>query len=384
MKKEVFIAILSGLILGVIITFGIYTANRSLEQHKAKRAESSQNGPSPSPLMAEAKTLTITSPENNTLVNQSELNLSAIAWPEAVIAVITEKDEILTQADQEGIFTVKLNLIKGFNELTIIATDESGDTQTQNLIVTYSTAKIEADEKTSAIFSFPIAHAAEQTPSTPSTDFTKKIKERLQDTVKEGLENIKSEQTEKNSQPKKKAFVGQIESVSDSLITIKYKSQIYTAAVTDSTVFIKSRGHVKLTLDDIKPDDFVIAMGFAASNNDTLDSRRILVISAPSPPPVRQLLSGKIKEIDGSKITVNAKTLRITSKTDLKIAGVDSPSVEDLELDDYLFAIVVLDKNGDIDKVKKILVLPGKNNPASLTPTNATESGQATPSADEK
>ena len=52
---------------------------------------------------------------------------------------------------------------------------------------------------------------------------------------------------------------------------------------------------------------------------------------------------------------------------------------EDLELEDNLYAIVTLDQNGDIDKIKNVLVIPGKNNPASLEPTNpeATESGEA-------
>ncbi len=149
MKKEVLIAIASGLILGLVITFGIYTANRSIEKQKnAKKAQETPLPASPSPSL-DQKTLTITSPENYDLINQRELAINGIAWPEAVIAIITENDEFFTQADNEGYFLYKLNLVKGFNEITVIATDELNSTQTQNLVVTYSTNKIELEDEES-------------------------------------------------------------------------------------------------------------------------------------------------------------------------------------------------------------------------------------------
>ena len=88
----------------------------------------------------------------------------------------------------------------------------------------------------------------------------------------------------------------------------------------------------------------------------------------------RQLLSGQIQEIDGNKITVNNKSFTLSSKTELIIQGVEKPSIDDLELKDNLYAIVTLDKNGDIDNINNLLVIPGENNPAAMTPTNATES----------
>lgn len=147
MKKEVLIAIVSGLILGLVVTLGIYTANKSLEQQRAKKAAAEQAESIPSPPLTAQKTLEITSHENFDLINQSELTLSGIAWPEAVIALMAENENQLAQADDEGIFSFNFDLVKGFNEITLIATDEAGDTQTQNLILTYSTTKIELPEE---------------------------------------------------------------------------------------------------------------------------------------------------------------------------------------------------------------------------------------------
>lgn len=146
MKKEVLIAVLSGLIIGLIITVGIYTANRSLEQQKAKKISQTQTPQPAAQADQTQKLLTITSHENFDLIDQSEITLSGIAWPDAVVALMTEKDNQITSADSDGIFSFQFKLIKGYNEISLVAADETGSTQTQNLVLTYSTTKIELPE----------------------------------------------------------------------------------------------------------------------------------------------------------------------------------------------------------------------------------------------
>lgn len=145
MKKEVLVAIISGLILGLIVTFGIFTANRSLEKQKQQSQTEASESPAASDTLIN-KSLTIIYPYPNALVDQPDLEISGIAWPNAVIAIITEDDEIILTANQEGAFVHSIKLIKGFNELTIIAADEVNESHSQNLIVTYSTEIIELSE----------------------------------------------------------------------------------------------------------------------------------------------------------------------------------------------------------------------------------------------
>ncbi len=189
---------------------------------------------------------------------------------------------------------------------------------------------------------------------------TTKIKERLEKTAEQGLDTIKEELTSESLAPRKKAYVGLVKSVTDELVTLEYKSQTYPVYVDVKT--------------PAKQDDFLLSLGFFYPDNNQFHAKKIFVLDTPQAPINRQLLSGQIQEIDGNKITVDNKTLTISSKTELIIQGVEKPSVDDLELKDNLFAIVTLDKNGDINQVKNILVIPGKNNPATMTPTNATES----------
>lgn len=197
---------------------------------------------------------------------------------------------------------------------------------------------------------------------------TTKIKERLEKTAEQGLDTIKEELTSQSLAPRKKAYVGLVKSASDELITLEYKGQAYSVYPDVTT--------------PAKQDDFLLTMGFFYPDKQQFHAKKILVLDLPQPPLQRQLITGQIQEIDGNKITVNNKSLTINSQTELTIQGIEKPSTDDLELKDNLFAIVTLDKNGDIDQLKDILVIPGKNNPAAMTPTNATESAlPTTPSA---
>ncbi|MBU1500211.1 hypothetical protein KKE48_05080 [Patescibacteria group bacterium] len=207
------------------------------------------------------------------------------------------------------------------------------------------------------ILGLPVVTYAE---NATDSSVTTKIKERLEKTAEQGLDTIKEELTTQSLSPRKKAYVGLVKSVSEELVTLEYKSQTYPVYVDVKT--------------PVKQDDYLLTLGFFYPDNNQFRAKKILVIDTPQPPLQRQLITGQIQEIDGNKITVDNKSLTINSKTELIIQDIEKPSTDDLELKDSLFAIVTLDKNGDIDQVKNILVIPGKNNPAGMAPTNATES----------
>ncbi len=382
MKKEVLIAIIAGLVLGLVITMGIYTANRSLNQQRAKKLMQNTPAPTTMPGNFNNKTLNITSHESFDLMDTSALTLSGIAWPNAVVALISEADSQITRADAEGIFIFETRLIKGFNEIAVIASDETGATQTQNLVLTYSTNKIEPE--TSLLNLVKTAYAAEAEATSGAETVTEKIKERLQDTVSEGLVAIKEEITGKLAAPRKKAYVGKIGSLDATNLTLAYKEQNFSVNLNDKTIFVKG-ANTAIDWEDLDVDNFVIAMGFYHSDSDSFTAARVSLISEPEPPVNQQLVQGKISEVDGQKVSLNGKTLTLGKKTDLTISGVDKPAAEDLALGDNLFAIATLDNNGDIDSVDAVYVVPGKNNPAGLTPTNlnSTNSAEASPSAED-
>lgn len=141
MKKEVWLAIFLGLMVGILISLGIYIANRAL---KTKRLSSnipqttSLSSPLPSP-----SSLIINEPENNLVFKVNEATISGQAKPEATIAILAENQEDLLMADKQGFFSTKISLISGLNEIKIVAIDNNANQEEKIIQLVYSTTKIE-------------------------------------------------------------------------------------------------------------------------------------------------------------------------------------------------------------------------------------------------
>lgn len=142
MKKEVIIAISIGFVLGLIITFGIYTANRALQQ-KTRPEPSILTETSPSPLPSPEPVLEIAEPENNLVVDKNKITVSGKTDPERTVAILAENFEELVMSDEEGLFSLEVSLVSGANEIKVIVPGKNGDQLEEILTIVYSTAKIE-------------------------------------------------------------------------------------------------------------------------------------------------------------------------------------------------------------------------------------------------
>jgi len=145
MKKEILIAIIIGFVLGLVITFGIWTANKSLKEGvtQNQQEEVAKNETITTPTQAEEKLpLTIISPENNALLNQEKLEIVGKTSPKAVVAISYEEGEKIIEADEKGDFKGEITLIGGGNEITISAFDNQGNEASKTLNLVFSTAEI--------------------------------------------------------------------------------------------------------------------------------------------------------------------------------------------------------------------------------------------------
>lgn len=214
--------------------------------------------------------------------------------------------------------------------------------------------------------------AVEATTSAVSEDEVKeKIKERLEETVKEGLEKIKGVITQEK-EDKLYAWVGVVENVAEKL-TIQTKTDLCEAEVaSNAAIYFLPAGKSKKTIktEDIKTKQFIIAMGNKLEDKLILAKRIITMDEAPGNGEKRDLLAGKVSEIDEDTITIkkNGDSFEITldKKVSIQINGIKKPTVEDIQVDDYLTALVALDKDNNIKSTKSILVLPGKTNPQAV------------------
>jgi hypothetical protein len=146
MRKEVLLAILFGFVIGLVITFGVYTANKSLK--KTQTTEPFQveveEAITPSPTPA---TITIYEPVNEALIDEEKVTLKGKSFPNAVVAVVAEEEEYLLEANDQGLFQVEISLIGGVNQINITAVSPEEEAAETNLSVVFSTAKIELEEK---------------------------------------------------------------------------------------------------------------------------------------------------------------------------------------------------------------------------------------------
>ena len=137
MRKEIFFAILAGSLFGLIIAFGIWKANSSMKSNGVISETSPSeeiSSPTPQPQIG----LTLAKPEDMDVVTESPIILSGATKPNAWVTISAENKDYLIKADINGGFQQLIDLIGGANEILITSFDESGNSNTQNLIVVLS------------------------------------------------------------------------------------------------------------------------------------------------------------------------------------------------------------------------------------------------------
>lgn len=141
MKKEVLIAIIIGFSVGLVIAFGLWTANKSLKQvtpkNEALKFQTDQTTPTPI-----AQSLTINSPTEDFISNQEKINVTGKATPEATVVIVYQEGEKILTADPQGLFSVEITLLGGANEIKISSFEQDGNENSVIINGVYSTAEI--------------------------------------------------------------------------------------------------------------------------------------------------------------------------------------------------------------------------------------------------
>ncbi|KKU16758.1 MAG: hypothetical protein UX25_C0025G0004 [Candidatus Woesebacteria bacterium GW2011_GWC2_45_9] len=312
MRKEVLFAILAGATLGLIIAFGVWRANIALSP---KNPGQSQATPTPKPEFA----ISLASPSDLDVFSENPVSLSGITKANAFVAVSTEEEDYLTQADTKGSFEVSVELIGGVNQIVITAFDEKGSEVTQKLLLVYS------------------------------SEFQKYIKEgESQD--QEATDSIRFRVEQKVSQALKspKALLGTVTDISENTLQIKSVAgeieQISVSADTSALAMGKTNKEVKVA--DVAIGDYIVATGFM-NGNGVLNTKRILITS-PIEATNRMAIFAKVsKDNNTSLITQVIKTGEDKKVTPQKGAAVflisegkaSKITFAKIDLDDTLVAI---------------------------------------------
>ena len=141
MKKEVVLAIVIGFGIGLLITFGIYTARTAVNQADQQNQQASIQAPQIPDATSSAK-LKITTPANHSLFDTDTISLEGKTTPEAILTIIGQEGQQIITADEDGNFNTELELSGGANQIKISSFSKDGEKTEITLTVVFSTAKI--------------------------------------------------------------------------------------------------------------------------------------------------------------------------------------------------------------------------------------------------
>ena len=240
------------------------------------------------------------------------------------------------------------------------------------------------------IVASPVMAAIEATSSASDSEVKAKIKERLEQVAETDFQQVKNEA--QLAAGKVYAWVGTTAGISQPTLSIKTTEGDKQAKIASSAAILKviqGKGRTTIKEEEITTGQYIIVMG-PKDENGTIIAKRIVISDQPAASTViREIIFGKVTEVDDEKIVVkkngDSATLTITSKTKLKIVGQQTPTISKVQVNDYAAAIVIVDKNDKITAVKTVLVIPGATNPdADANKVNEEATASASPSSSAK
>jgi hypothetical protein len=165
MKKEIIFAVSIGLIVGLIITFGMYRAQQAMKGASTINSSITDALTSPQTSSANQQSedaFLVTQPEDESLVTEASIHVSGQTYPNSTIVVLGGTTEAIGSSDDKGNFSVAVNLQSGANILSIRVLNPNYNTLEVVRSVIFSTADLTINSVATA--------SAKTTPSpTPAT-----------------------------------------------------------------------------------------------------------------------------------------------------------------------------------------------------------------------
>ena len=261
MRKEVWLAVIGGITLGLIIWFGVYRINFAF-----KKGGPAQTSPTPTPNNQAG--LTIAKPNYDDVITSLPQTISGIASKDSRIVISTNSNDYITKTDQKGTFEKEVDLEGGVNQIIVSAVTKDNNISSQELRLIYST-QLETQKSES------------QTTSGESG---------VREIVLKKVEDILNSP---------KAYLGTVTDIAEKTIQLKTDS----GAIEQVSAEDLPAGKAGVKLTDIAIGDYIIAMGYR-NGNHVLNAKRIL-ITQPTPVPQIKIIYGKVKSISKKEIMVN-------------------------------------------------------------------------------
>jgi hypothetical protein len=335
MRKEVAYAIVGGIVLGLIVAFGVYRINSTIS---GKNRGAGIATPTPkSAALGEFKVV-LDKPGENDVITTDSVIVSGLTRPLSWITFSGEDSDYIVQSDTSGVFSQDVELTSGVNQIKVTAFEASGRTSATQVLVVYSSSFREKTLPTDS----PNA--------SDTSDIRAKVAEDVANTIN-----------------RPKAYIGTVTDITDSTVQIKTMgSEIkQISASAESTTVINSKGTTQKTVKttDIAIGDFIVAMGYV-NGNSVLVAQRILVTNPVTEPKITVNIA-KVASATKKVLTVNTvsdnkeESVQPDVNTDIKTikdGGSIAAKFSSIVPENIIIYVVTIEENNS--SVRSIFQLP--------------------------
>lgn len=274
MRKEALFAIFGGIVLGLVVAFGIWRTNNALKDKQAKQTNTENKVTSKQVASPEVQAstqlsspLTIAKPSNLEVFTTDTLALSGLSSPNVKIVISNDNDDYIVTSDNQGYFEQNIDLYGGVNQLFV----GIPNVHTTSLAIVYS-SELEK-QLTQGVLS--ASATAEQ---------------KAQEKINEVSLNIK-------------AYIGTITDKSDLSLQMENEDgTIQLISIDENTTVLNEKSKKTISTSDLAIGDYVVALG---TNVDSTQVKALrVIVSSPSESNNLTLIQGIVKENQRTSLTV--------------------------------------------------------------------------------
>lgn len=322
MQKEVIIAIVFGSLLGLLVAFGVWRANMSLN------SDDIPNDPVTTTTQDTTENiipeLSVVSPESNAVITDSTVTISGLSSNSRYVIAMSQNAETINEI-QNGEFSFDIELEGGLNNIYIYGVSDTGNIISQNLPLVYTT-KLESND---------------------DNESEEDINERVQERLNEQANPITS-------------YIGTITDITEEYFQIRSQSgEINQLTVNEQTTYTSNiQDSRDIEFSDVAIGDFIVAMG-RLDANEILNTQRVIITS----PPVENnylVSKGVVTDITRNEMAINSDKseiiFRLGNNTDyLEATNQNEIARADIEIDSEV--LIAGEQNGDTISARSVFVL---------------------------
>lgn len=341
MRKEVVFAIIIGLILGLVILFGWELANQAAKQAASTSTPSTANPPLAETPTPAAQSITITSPQNHAVVNTGSIKIVAKTQPNASIAISDTEDDAIVTADKEGNFSANLKLTGGANVIKLTVLKDDLSTDSIQITVIYTTAKIDSPAALMQTSDTPVASA-----EAIKDDINKRIQEALDKNLK-NTQNVLSDSVNRSLLV---GYAGTISDIKQGVFNLTTDETNLQVSYDTKTTILKDGKLLKPELLSVKDKTLVIGN---LTSPDILVAKRIVITSKDDGPIIeKKVIFSAIVKIKGNIITLNIDN----KNQDIVLGNKLKLDLKTLTTNNKIFGIII----GSVEPTGPVTLLQAK------------------------